>query len=644
MVRFIIIALIVVAALVFGPVLLLSWTSRERSRYEDQVVLWSSYPSKIKTIDQTMCGDTTSATMQANVYEPLYAYHYLKRPVEVVPLLAEDLPEVSEDGLTYTIRIQRDVFYAPNPCFGVDADGKAMSRAVRAGDLVLSFLRAADNHILSPMAWSFLSNRIVGLNEYHEKTKDYRQGDFSRYRLAVEGIQALDDHTLRIQLLEPFPAFVFVLAMHSYAPVPSEVIEYYLERTAAHAERNGKYEPVRGGGSEISLVNRTPEFTDHRMAVGTGAYRIAVWERGNRIVFERNPLYRDVRYPDEGAPEDEEAGLLADAGKRLPFIDALYYQHVPQDFSMWMKFLSGQLDTGSIPRDVFSEVITPDKGLAEQWQKRGIRLVTFDDPTVFWFGFNMQDPVISASKSLRQAMCLAYDVESYVEVLLNGRGRRAVNTLPSSFPVHEEAGPGAYYRLDRDAARAKLEDAKRELAAAGLLASGGQIPTINIDLGSQDDYARKQGEFAKQQFDAIGLSVRIQLNDWPTLQQKVHNKQVQMYQMGWHADYPDPENFLQLYYGPNIEKGTNNTNYSNPEFDALYRQILSMPDSPERREICTRMVRMLNEDVPMLLLAEPVAFVLKYDYLLNYKRHPIGYGMTKYWRIDTDRRKALRGG
>lgn len=642
MVRFVIIAFFVVLVLVFGPVFLLSWAGREISRYDGKVVLWSSYPSKIKTIDQTMGGDTTSATMQGNVYEPLYAYDYLKRPVEIMPALAEDMPEISEDGLTYTIRIKRDVYYAPNPCFGVDEQGQALSRPVRAGDFVLSFLRAADNHLLTPMAWSFLSNRIVGLNEYHEKTKAYRQGDFTRYELPVDGIRALDNQTLRIELVEPFPAFVYLLAMHTYSPVPPEVIEYYLERAPAHVERNGRYEPVGGGGREIPMVNRTPEFTHHRMAVGTGPYMITAWARGNRIVFERNPLYRDERYPSEGTPEDKKAGLLVDAGKRLPLIDVLYYQHVPQEFSMWMKFLSGQLDTSSIPRDVFSEVITPNKELAEEWQKRGIQLVTFDEPTVFWFGFNMQDPVISASKSLRQAMCLAFDVESYIEVLLNGRGRRAVNTLPSSFPVYEEAGPGPYYRLDREAARAKLEDARRELAAAGLLTSAGQIPQITIDFGSQDDYSRKQGEFAKQQFDAIGVPVRIQLNDWPTLQQKVHNKQVQMYAMGWHADYPDPENFLQLYYGPNIEKGTNSTNYRNPEFDDLYRRILSMPDSPERREICARMVRMLNEDVPMLLLAEPMAFVLKYDYLRNYKRHPIGYGMTKYLRIDTERRKELK--
>lgn len=644
MTRFVIIASLVVAVLVFGPVILLSRSSEDTGRFEGKSVLYNTYAGKVKTIDPTLCGDTISAAMQTNVYEGLYGYHYLKRPVEVIPVLAESLPEVSDDGLTYTIRIREDAEYAPNPCFGVDEEGRPLTRRVRADDFVLSFLRAADIHLLSPLAWSFLSGRVVGLDAYHERTKQYHQGDFSRYQLPVEGVQALDDRTLQITLTEPFPPFIYVLAMHNYCPMPPEVIAYYLERTPAYVETGpGVYARAADGGQEIPMLRRTAELTRPEMAVGTGPYRLTTWERGSRMVFERNPNYREVLYPSEGEPEDAEAGLLADAGQRVPFIDVLYYQCVTEDFAMWMQFLSGQQDLSAIPREVFGQVITPDKALAKRWQERGIELVTFEDPSVFWYGFNMQDPVMKASPSLRQAMCLAFDVESYIQVLFNGRAKRAVNTLPSSFPVHEEAGPGSYYRYDPAAAKRKLEDARKELKAAGLLGPNGKIPTIAIDLGGQDDFYRKQGEFTRQQFAAIGIPVHINLNDWPTLQQKVHNKQVQVYGMGWHADYPDPENFLQLYYGPNVEKGTNSTNYRNARFDELYRKILVMPDSPERREICAEMVRILNEDVPVLLLVEPVAFVLKYDYVKNYKRHPVGYGMTKYIRLDTKRRNELRG-
>lgn len=254
----------------------------------------------------------------------------------------------------------------------------------------------------------------------------------------------------------------------------------------------------------------------------------------------------------------------------------------------------------------------------------------------------MEDPVIRSSKSLRQALCLAMNVETYIKVLFNGRGKRAVNTLPSSFPVYKEAGPSPYAHYDPQAAKAKLEDARKEIAAAGKLDSSGQIPTLILDVG-QDETARRQAEFIKNQFESVGVQIKIQLNDWPTMLQKVHNKQVQIYTMGWHADYPDPENFLQLYYGPNIEKGTNNTNYKNPEFDALYQKIEVLSDSPERREICAQMIKILNEDCPVLLLSEPKAFLLFYDWIGNYKRHPFGYGMTKYLSLDASLRRKKGG-
>ncbi len=243
---------------------------------------------------------------------------------------------------------------------------------------------------------------------------------------------------------------------------------------------------------------------------------------------------------------------------------------------------------------------------------------------------------------MRQALCASFDVESYLKVLFNNRGRRAVNILPSSFTGWKEAGPGPYSKFDLDLAKRKLEDAKKELAAKGLLKNG-EIPTLMIDLGGTDGETAKRGEFFKQQFDQIGVKVKVQLNDWPKLQEKVHNKQSQMYTMGWHADYPDAENFLQLYYSPNIEKQTNNSNYSSPAFDRLYEKVRVMQRSPARTAMYAEMVKMISEDCPVLLLTEPQSYVLIYDWIKNVNPHPIGYGYTKYRRIDTELRHELGG-
>ncbi len=620
----------IVVLLALSPLVFLAGDSD--TGYEGQIVRYDSYSSEIRSIDSATSGDTTSAGIQGNFYEGLYTYHYLKRPVEVIEQLAVGMPQISPDGLTYTIKLKKDVKYFRNPCFGVGPDGKGKTRTVKAADFVLAYKRCADFHINTGLAWAFLSKRIVGLDEWRDKSEDCKIGDFSRYDTPVEGVRALDEHTLQIKLLEKFPQFIYVLTMNTYAPVPREAVDYWLA-----TEDDGK-----GGRREVPLDKRSTEFHEAEQVVGTGPYLLKTFERKSKVVMVRNPDFRLELYPSEGEPGDKEAHLLADAGKRIPFVDVIHFDYVPEDYSAWMRFLSKQTDASGIPREAFEFVITPGRDLTDKWRKRGIYLKKYGLPVVYWIVFNMEDPILGKSKSLRQATCLAYDVENHIKVLFNGRGRRAVNTLPSSFKGWAEAGPGPYYKLDLPAAKKKLAEAKKELAAAGLLEQG-EIPELKLDMGSRDAQAQRTGEFMKQQFRKLGIKVKIVLNDWPTLQEKVNNKQSQMYTMGWHADYPDAENFLQLYYTPNIKKGTNNSNYSNAEFDKLYEKIRTMSDTPERLKIHVKMIRMISEDCPVLMLSEPMSFVLCYDWVKNVKPHPIGYGFGKYRRIDVKLRQKLGG-
>jgi len=630
---FYVISIVLVGLLAASPFYLLK--AERKDRFAGKVVAYNIYSSKVKSIDPATCGDTTSSSMQGNVYEGLYTYHYLKRPLEVVPALAAELPEVSEDGLTYTIRLKKGVRYARNACFGLDADGRAATRTVRADDFVLAFKRIADYHVSTKLSLAFIEDRIVGLKEYREKTRTYRKGDFSRYQKErLPGVRAVDEHTLEIRLKRPFPQLLYVLAMHVYAPIPWEVIEYHLSsRPGPHGTRR-----------KIPIDERDPEIRSVEAMIGTGPYVLTRWIKGNRIIFERNPEFREEYYPSQGAAGDAEAGLLDDAGKRVPFTDVRDLLFVREDDTAWRMFENKRRDTGGIPRDMYAQVISPTKDLQEHWRRRGIRLIKSTYPAVYWFAFNMDDPVVGASRSLRQAMCLAFDVETYIEVIYNGRGRRAVNTIPGDFKGHAEAGPSPYARYDEQLAKRKIRDAKKELLAAGVIKPGEDIPEITLDMPGTDEHFRRVGEFAQGQFRKIGVGLKIEMNDWPTLQQKVHNKQAQMYAMGWHADYPDAENFLQLYYSPNIQRGTNNTNYSNAEFDRLFEEAAVISDEKRRIALYARMIRILNEDCPVLLLSEPVSFALVYNWVHNFKPHPIGYGFAKYVRLDVELRRRMGGG
>ncbi len=635
---FYIISVLTIAAMTAGPYFYLR-DKAQAAQWGDPsqgVVNYSSYGAKVRSLDPATCGDTISAMFQGNIYEGLYEYHFLKRPVEVVPLLAEDMPQISDDLLTYTIKIKKGVKYCRNACFGTNEDGTLRTREVTAHDFVLAFKRIADAHLVTPMALAFIEDKIVGLRQYRDATRAYAKGDFSRYdKLDLPGVKALDDHTLQIKLSTPFPQLIYVLVVTCYAPLPPEVIDYYLAR--------------RNGGEEIPLAARSTRITDKAAMVGTGPYHMHQYVDGGDIVLKRNPDFRKAYYPTEGEPQDVKDGLLKDAGKQVPFVDTRNFTYIAENLPMWEKFRQKQLDTGGIPEQFYSQVITPSKELTDSWAKEGVRLIKYSDPAVFWYAYNMEDKVLGKSKSLRQALCLAFDVEAYVDVLFNGRGKRAMNIIPSDFgtqwdiQAYKEAGPSPYARFDLDLAREKIKQARVELEDAGIIAPGDPLPTITLDFGDMDEQTRRIGEFARKQFRKIGVEVKIELNDWPTLQQKVENKLCQIYAMGWHADYPDPENFFQLYYGPNIKRGTNNSNYQNDQFDRLYEQAVVMLPSQQRARLYAEMLRIVQEDCPVLLLTEPTSFVLVHDWVYNVKPHPLGYGMFKYTRIDAAQRRAEGG-
>ncbi len=590
--------------------------------------LRESYYSRIRDLDPAACGDTMSAIIQGYVFEGLYTYHYLKRPVEAIPLLADGMPKVSKDGLTWTIKIKKGVKYSRNACFGLDDKGKTKTRTVTAGDFVFAFKRIADFHLNSRLAMAFVDDKIVGIKEYRRKTSTYAPGDFSRYdKEKLEGVVALDAHTLQIKINQITPHFLHFLTMTQYAPFPREVVEYYLAREQYPDGSRGNI-PIR---EQRTTIARAEEM------VGTGPYVLAKHIPYDSITFVRNPDFREQRYPSQGSAGDRAAGLLADAGKRLPFIDRIEMEYVPNVDLRWRAFNCGQLWHTVIPFEQSAKVMGPNLKLTAEYKARGVRLTKPQSPTVNWIAINMEDPILGKSKSLRQAMSLCIDVEGYIKTVWDGRGKPATNCLSSAIPGHSKVEASPYAKFDLATAKKKLITAKKELAAAGVLKNG-QIPTLTLEMAGRDSVSVTIAEFMQKQFAAIGLKVDIKLNDWPTLMAKQNEGKAQMFCMGWHADYPDPENFLQLYYSPNIKATTNTTRYSNPIYDDLFRKFSALPYGPARDKLCKKLVNIISEDCPVLLLGEPVSAIVHHRWIRNFKPHPFRYGTTKYLRIDTKAR------
>jgi ABC-type oligopeptide transport system substrate-binding subunit len=115
---------------------------------------------------------------------------------------------------------------------------------------------------------------------------------------------------------------------------------------------------------------------------------------------------------------------------------------------------------------------------------------------------------------------------------------------------------------------------------------------------------------------------------------------------GWHADYPDPENFLFLLYGPNSKfkfDGENVANYDNPEFNRLFDQMQNMDNSPERLQIIRQMKSILQRDAPWIFAYHPVNFEIYHEWLKNGKPNTTGYNTLKYKRIDSTLRAQRQG-
>ena len=168
------------------------------------------------------------------------------------------------------------------------------------------------------------------------------------------------------------------------------------------------------------------------------------------------------------------------------------------------------------------------------------------------------------------------------------------------------------------------------------------MPTITLSFGSTDTFARQVAEYVTLAMQNIGLKLEVDHMDWPIFQDRVKTRSLQMFTLGWVGDYPDPENFMQLFYSKNVSPGPNNFNYKNPAFDALYERAKAMPDSPGRIKLYRKMEAIIQKDCPAVFLIHGVAFVLHYDWLENYKPHVFGYGLLKYQKIDLPlRRKAV---
>lgn len=551
----------------------------------------------LKGIDPIRADDLYSSTVVQNVFEGLLQYHYLKRPLELEPAIADGMPVASNNGLTHTFKIKKGIKFHDNPAF---PDGKG--RELVAQDFVYSFKRLADPKNASQGFWIF-DGYVKGLNEW---AADLKSGK-ATYDTPVAGLETPDSHTLVIHLTKPYYQLYYVLAMGFATAVPKEAIEKYGE-----------------------------EFLNN--PVGTGPFMLenaSDWVRNSKVTLKRNPNYREELYPSDGEAGDKEKGLFEDAGKKIPFAQTLIFNEMVEDQPRWQNFMKGNLEFVEIPNDNFETAVTKEdrNKIQPDLASKGITLDITPNLDITYIGFNMKDPVVGKNKALRQALTLSQDTGTLIDKFYNGRGIIAQGPVPPGISSYDPNYKNPYQVYDLEKAKAKMKEAGFE----------GKNLELTYEALS-DSKARQQAEFYAQNWAKIGVKVRINANTWPQFQEKIKAGKAQIFGIAWGADYPDAQNFLQLFYSKNHAPGPNDSSYTNLEFDKLYEQSLTLPPSPERDVLYQKMRDIVVEDAPWMFNLHRQAYYLRHAWLKNFKFNDITrHQMYKYIRVDTKQRAETVG-
>ena len=542
--------------------------------------------ARIRGFDPALASDEASLLATGRIYEGLLQYAYWDRPYRVEPLLAAALPDVSADGLTWRIRIRAGIFFADDPCF---AAAGGQGRELVAQDFVYSILRIADVKVGSGGYWAF-RGKIAGLDEFREASRGEGPTDYDR---PVAGLRANGPYELEIRLTFPYPQLPWVLAMPYAFAVPREAVEFY------------------GSG-----------FANH--PVGTGPYVLADAHQNYRYEYRANPKWTETGRTD-AMPAD---APTPDAGKPLPLTPRIVDAVVGDPSTAWLMFLAGQLDMVGVSREQWDSIITPDKELRPKLAAQGIALSKAPQLQIAYVAFNMDDPVVGPNRKLRQALSCAFDFDAWRE-FQNGRVEKPNGPVPPGVAGALETPPPYGFDLAR---------AQQLLAEAGYPegrdpATGRRLK-LTLELGAADNpEVRQSAELLASFMERIGVVLEPSYNNWPAFLQKIERRQAQMFSVAWLGDYPDAQNFLQLFASENASPGPNRANYRSAEFDRLYRELVALPESPERAALCRAAQAVVLEDCPWILTGHPMAFGVRHARLQNYRRHDFAWGMEKYLRV-----------
>lgn len=556
-------------------------------------ILFSALTDEPRTLDPVRATDSISITILSNITSTPYQYDYKIRPLKIIPLIATNQPEtgykIYKNQQVYYFRFKiKEAYYYPEKCL------EFKERRILVDDFILTIKRTA-NRKINPFAFPLLDN-IIGFLEYSQYLEEAKseKEDPTIYNKEIEGIKKWGNDGIEILLKKVDPRIKYFFAMTASSPIPFECLIY---------------------------ASKHKDFLLDHNPISSGAFYLYEWKRNQRMILKKNPYYK------------EESEYFKEP---LPRIEEVYFSVIRSGPTIWTLFRQGYIDRIGLNQDTMQQVLDGTV-LSEKYKKMGIQLNMAKEPVTYGWVFNLDDPLFKNNVSLRRAISCALDVEEMIYRFFRNRAIPANGLIPPEMEGYLEDDPLLKKYPIRNCQHIVPELLKQAGFPKGIDPKTKENLTIRLtavaNTGSTSVY-----QFYTESLAKFGIKLKVDLYDAPTFFEKRHKREFQIAGWGWGADYPDPQNFFQLFYSRNIETGYNEAGYKNEEFDQLYEKLLIETNIQNRKKIIYRLNELLLRDLPVAFSFHPVTFSIQWQWVEPIIPHPLDLNQLKYRNIDPELR------
>ena len=555
-----------------------------------------NFPVAESGFDPATVHDLYSSIIVDGIFDTVLTYDYLAQPAKIVPKLAGEMPLVEDGGKRWTVKLKKGVYFAPHEVFA----GK--KRELTASDIAYSFKRHYDDSI-KPV-WRFLiDGKIVGLNAWYEKSK---KADGLAWDEPVEGLEVVDPYTLKISLTKPDYNFGYVLAHTAMAIVAREVVEKYPNDVQSHP-------------------------------VGSSAYFLKEWVRGQRIVLEKNPNWRGGTWDFKPSGKDPYDDVIVKAmqGKPLAVIDRVEFYPIEEAQTRWLAFKNKQLDVLNMPESFIRQAL-PNGKMAPDLAAEGVRVQRLLDPEYTYTYFQWNDPVWGGAElpkiALRRATAMAINRDDEIEIIRKGNAVAAGFLVPAGV-AGNKPDFASNISYNPALANALLDKFGYKKGADGFRMTPDGKPLTFKYTSTPTALEREFDELFSKNMEAVGIRYEAEKEKFADSIKREKRCQISIRTAAWIADYPDGDNFLQLLYSKNIGE-SNNGCYKSAAFDKLYEQSALLPDGPERDKLYVEMQKQFEADTPWALGVTRYRNQMIYPWVVGYKKHPVLLADYLYYDVN----------